>query len=184
MHHIKIDITYISTYFERFNLLSCYCYRKTNSNYNKSNSGYDMGKEGKDFPNSSHIQHHSSHSVNGPDFSAVIQYVFYVYCSVHRWSILIIVEWDATQSSLFIILQVHSTCFGCQPNPSSGVHKIVSTASGTGHNFFAATSLQRGQVGHVGGSTSTGGCSYSFVYSWWWVWLTPETCRVNLQNKK
>jgi hypothetical protein len=84
MHHIKIDITYISTYFERFNLLSCYCYRKTNGNYNKSNFGYDMGKEGKDFPNSSHIQHHSSHSVNGPDFSAVIQYVFYVYCSVHR----------------------------------------------------------------------------------------------------
>jgi hypothetical protein len=32
--------------------------------------------------------------------------------------------------------------------------------------------------------TSTGGCSYSFVYSWWWVWLTPETCRVNLRNKK
>jgi len=32
--------------------------------------------------------------------------------------------------------------------------------------------------------TSTGGCSYSFVYSWWWVWLTPETCRVNLHNNK
>ena len=32
--------------------------------------------------------------------------------------------------------------------------------------------------------TSTGGCSYNFVYCWWWVWLTPETCRVNLQNNK
>ena len=32
--------------------------------------------------------------------------------------------------------------------------------------------------------TSTGGCSYSFVYSCWWVWLTPETCRVNLQNNR
>jgi len=31
---------------------------------------------------------------------------------------------------------------------------------------------------------SSGGCSYSFVYSWWWVWLTPKTCRVNLQNNK
>jgi len=40
-------------------------------------------------------------------------------------------ERDATQSSLFIILQVHSTCFGCQPLPSSGRHKIVTTASGT-----------------------------------------------------
>ena len=56
--------------------------------------------------------------------------------------ILIIVERDATQSSLFITLQVHSTCFGFQPHPSSGVHKTVTAASGTG----AATSLQRGQA--------------------------------------
>jgi hypothetical protein len=32
--------------------------------------------------------------------------------------------------------------------------------------------------------TSTGGCSYSFVFSWWWVWLTPETCKLNLQHNK
>jgi len=63
-------------------------------------------------------------------------------------TILIIVQRDATQSSLFIILQVHSTCFGCQPHPSSGVHKTVTTASGRGHIFCAATSLQ---LGHVGG---------------------------------
>ena len=31
--------------------------------------------------------------------------------------------------------------------------------------------------------TNTGSCSYSFVY-WWWVWLTAETRRVNLQNNK
>ena len=60
--------------------------------------------------------------------------------------ILITVQRDATQSSLFIILQVHSTCFGCQPHPSSGVHKTVTTASSTGHTFCAATSLQRGQA--------------------------------------
>ena len=53
---------------------------------------------------------------------------------------------DATQSSLFIILRVHSTCFGCQPHPSSGVHETVTTASATGHNFCVATSLQRGQT--------------------------------------
>ena len=40
-----------------------------------------------------------------------------------RLTILIIVQRDTTQSSLFIILRVHSTCFGCQPHPSSGVHK-------------------------------------------------------------
>ena len=59
--------------------------------------------------------------------------------------ILIIVQRDATQSNLFVILQVHSTCLGYQPQPSSGLHKTVTTASGTGHIFFcAATSLQRG----------------------------------------
>ena len=60
--------------------------------------------------------------------------------------ILIIVHRDATQSSRFIILRVHCTCFGCQPHPSSGVHKTVTTASGTGHIFCTATSLQRDQV--------------------------------------
>jgi len=60
--------------------------------------------------------------------------------------ILIIVQRDATQRSLFIILQVYCTCFGCQPHPSSGVHKTVTTASGTGNIFCAATSLQRGQA--------------------------------------
>ena len=60
------------------------------------------------------------------------QWTFYVYGSMHRWSILIIAKRDATQSSLSIILQVHSTCFGCQLHPPSGVHKTVTTASGTG----------------------------------------------------
>ena len=46
-------------------------------------------------------------------------------------SVSIIFKRDATQRSLFIILQVHSTCFGCQPHPTSGVHKTVTTASGT-----------------------------------------------------
>jgi len=46
-------------------------------------------------------------------------------------NILITVQRDATKSSPIIILQVHSTCFGCQPHRSSGVHKTVTTASGT-----------------------------------------------------
>ena len=48
----------------------------------------------------------------------------YIYISIT-------VQRHATQSSLFIILQVHSTCFGCQTHPSSGVHKTVTTASDT-----------------------------------------------------
>jgi len=47
------------------------------------------------------------------------------------YSILIIFQRDATQRSLFIILQVHSTCFGCQQHTSSGIHKTVTTTSGT-----------------------------------------------------
>ena len=66
-------------------------------------------------------------------------------------NISIIAQRDATQSSLFIILQVHCTCFGCQTHPSSGVNKTVTTASGNGHIFCAAPSLQIGQLGHVGG---------------------------------
>jgi hypothetical protein len=49
--------------------------------------------------------------------------------------ILIVAQRDATQSSLFNILQVRSTCFGFQPHPSTGVHKTVTTATGTGHIF-------------------------------------------------
>jgi len=42
-----------------------------------------------------------------PNWYLDFLFEFYVYGSVHRWSILIIVQRDATQSSLFIILQVH-----------------------------------------------------------------------------
>ena len=75
--------------------------------------------------------------------------------------ILIIVQRDATQSVLFIILQAHSACFGWQQHPSSGVHKTVTTASGTGHNFVQ---LPPSNVANVA-MTTTGGCSYNFVYS-------------------
>jgi len=60
--------------------------------------------------------------------------IFYILCLWFRASLinfLIIVQRDATQNGLFIILQVHSTCFGCQTHSSSGVHKTVTTASGT-----------------------------------------------------
>ena len=52
------------------------------------------------------------------------------------------------------LLQNHSTFFGCPSHPSSGVHKTVTAASGTGHSISATTFLQRGQrpddgcVGH------------------------------------
>ena len=47
--------------------------------------------------------------------------------------------------TVYLLFCKFTTCFGCQPHPSSGVHKTVTTASGTGHIFCAATSLR----GHV-----------------------------------
>ena len=45
------------------------------------------------------------------------------------------------------LLQDHSTCFGHPSHPSSGVHKIVTAASGTGHsNNIATIFLQRDQI--------------------------------------
>ena len=49
-------------------------------------------------------------------------------------NIILNVQRDATICSLyFILLQHQSTCFGCRPRPSSGVHKTVVTAAGTSH---------------------------------------------------
>ena len=62
-------------------------------------------------------------------------------------SLSIIFQRDATQSGIFIILQVHSICFGCQPHPSSGIHKTVTTASGT----VQLPPSNVAKFGHVGG---------------------------------
>ena len=40
----------------------------------------------------------------------------------------------------FILMQDYSTSFGCYPHPSSGVHKIVTTVSGTCHISLQLTS--------------------------------------------
>ena len=40
---------------------------------------------------------------------------------------------EIQQFVVYILLQYHSTCFGCRPQPSSWVHKTVVTATGTSH---------------------------------------------------
>jgi hypothetical protein len=40
------------------------------------------------------------------------------------------------------LLQNHSTCFVRPSHPSSGVHKTVTAASGTGHSIWVTTFLQ------------------------------------------
>jgi len=39
------------------------------------------------------------------------------------------------QYAVIYLLQNYSTCFGCPSHPSSGVHKTVTAASGTGHSI-------------------------------------------------
>ena len=73
--------------------------------------------------------------------------LIFVFINNMEHTILIIVQRDATQSTLFISLQVHFTCFGCQPHPSSGAHKTVTTASGT----VQLPSSNVAKLGHVGG---------------------------------
>ena len=48
------------------------------------------------------------------------------------------------QYARIYLLQNYSTCFGCPSHPSSGVHKIVTATSGTGHGIRVTTFLQRG----------------------------------------
>ena len=110
----------------------------------------------------------------------------YSFCLKYSKNILIIAQRDATLSNLFIILQVQSTCFGCQPHPSLELHKncncIYLPPKWPSWPFWRKVAAVTGNC--TKNMTSAGGCSYSFVYSWWWVWLTTETCRVNLQNNK
>ena len=62
-------------------------------------------------------------------------------------------------------------------HPSSGVQFItVSTATGTNHSIVSAETI----LWSVPVAVDT----VQKLYSWWWVYTTPETCRVNLAVQK
>ena len=129
---------------------------------------------------------------------------FNVHGSVHREYIPIYIQQDATLHSLFISGNC-STCFGWYLHPSSVTHTTVSTTSGTCQTV-TATCHYRGRVGTAlqlllpatimeelelqsssnsstivagssNGLTSARCCRYSCMRSWWWVEISPETCR-------
>jgi hypothetical protein len=75
--------------------------------------------------------------------AATFNNILYIHVSVHRNSILIRSNKMQQYAGIYL-LQNHSTCFGCPSYQSSGVHKTVTAASGTGHNICATTFLQRG----------------------------------------
>jgi len=77
------------------------------------------------------------------------------------------------------LLQNYSTCFGCPSHPSSGVHKTVTVASGTGHITYLCNNLPltwhtphwRKFVSQIRDMSCYRSCSYTFMCSWWWVRL-------------
>ena len=110
---------------------------------------------------------------------------FYINASVFLNSILIRSKKMKQYAGIYL-LQNHSTCFRRPSHPSWGIHKSVTASSGTGHSIWATTFLQRDQIRTNLGTleegccsyvmTCTRGCSFTFMYSWWWVRWTPKTC--------
>jgi len=66
--------------------------------------------------------------------------LFNIHGSVHRNSILIRSN-KMQQYVRVYLLQNYSTYFGCPSHPSSGVHKTVTAASGTGHITYSGNNL-------------------------------------------
>ena len=78
-------------------------------------------------------------------WNCIYSIAYYILGSVHRNSILIRSNQMQQYAGIYL-LQNHSTCLGCPSHPSSGVHKTVNAASGTGRSIWATTFLQRGQI--------------------------------------
>jgi len=66
--------------------------------------------------------------------------LFYIPGSVHRNSILLRSNKMQQYAGIYL-LQNYFTCFGCPSHPSSGVHKTVTAASGTGHITYQSKNL-------------------------------------------
>ena len=75
---------------------------------------------------------------------------FYNHGSVDRDSILIRSNKMQQYAGIYL-LQNYSTSFGCPSHPSSGVHKTVTAASGTGHTYPGNNLPPAWPVGHAGG---------------------------------
>jgi len=75
-----------------------------------------------------------------------IIHFFQAHDSVHRNSMLIKIQLDATVCRYLFTAKL-LYMFRVSQHPSSRVLKTVTAASGTGHNTGTATSLQRGPIG-------------------------------------
>ena len=65
---------------------------------------------------------------------------------IKHWYIILIRSNKMQQYASIYLLQNYSTCFVCPSHPSSGVHKTVTAASGTGHSTRVTTFLECGLI--------------------------------------
>jgi hypothetical protein len=111
---------------------------------------------------------------------------FYVYGSVHRESVSIIVQQDATIYSLLCFCKllymfwvvtppiIRST-YNCNYSIWHWLNRLCYLPlSWRSWNFSAEGSRD--------GLTSSRCCDYSYMCSWWWVELPPETYRAVYRN--
>jgi len=107
------------------------------------------------------------------------------------------IYWTRCNVTQFILSGNCSTCFGSYHHPSSGAQRTVSTAAGICHTVTAicryrgrgGTGVCHPQPTQTGSNSSTAAadksnsvtntrcCRYSYLRSWWWVMVPPETCR-------
>ena len=125
------------------------------------------------------VHTNKTHKLRVPTFVLYFPlHVSFIHMDYHQVEYSILIRSNKMQQYAGIyLLQNYSTCFGCPSHPSSGVHKTVTATSGTSHNIWATTFLHRGLiwplwrkvVALIRDMTCTRSCSYSFMYSWWWV---------------
>jgi len=127
-------------------------------------------------------------TVSKGDASERNKLFFYICSSMHCKSSLKKSNKMQQDADIYLLLN-YSTCFGRPSCLSSGVHKSVVAASGTGHTVWEASFFKRDQIRTYylvtfeeacspDSMTCTRGCNCGFLYSWWWARWTPETCRV------
>jgi len=79
------------------------------------------------------IERTGSSVITTNDYYATLRHMQEEYISLLSQNFLLIRSNKMQQYAGIYLLQIYSTCFGCPSHSSSGVNKIVTAASGTGH---------------------------------------------------
>ena len=102
--------------------------------------------------------------------------------------LLIYFQWDATLHSLFISGKLLYMCRVVSPPIIRSTHKCTYSIWYLLNCYCYRLILWKScnsstiAAGSSNGLTSTRYCKYSYVCSWWWVEISPETCRAVFQK--